>query len=153
MDEVVSTWWFRLSVLALHECPSEGNNQQVLDVPQAVAHSVWLCASIKCVQLGMKILFVKQMDQLTAMKLDCVDQKYCVIDTGNDRRIRFWNTASAILDFTPISTKLQLRLEDVPYSPMVGYRPSHRITCQFREEGYFVCVDAQHSTPDRERTS
>lgn len=153
MNEVVSTWWFRLSVLALYECPSEGNDQQVLDVPQAVARSIRFCASIECMQLGMEFLFVKQMDQLTAMKLDCIDQKYCIVDTGDDGRIRFGKTTSTILKFTPVSKILQLRLKGVSYSPTVGYRPSHRIACRLQEEGYFVCVDVQRSKLDRERTN
>ena len=153
MNEVVSTWWFRLPVLALHECPSEGNDQQVLDVPQAVAHSVRFCASIECMQLGMKFLFVKQMDQLTAMELDCVDQKYRIVDTGDDGRIRFGKTTSAILKITPVSKRLQLRLKGVSYLPMVGYRPNHRIACRLQEEGYFVCVDVLRSELDRERTN
>ena len=84
-------------MFSLYERPSESNNQQVLYIPQAATHSVGLCTPIKCMQLFMELIFVEQMDQLTAMKLHSVDQKYCVIDARNNGRVRFWKTAGTIL--------------------------------------------------------
>jgi hypothetical protein len=85
------------SVFALHECPSERNYQQKLDIPQAIMQLVGFYISVEGMQFGVELLFVKQMYQLAAMELDGVDEKDSVVDTWYDGCICLGQTASAVL--------------------------------------------------------
>ena len=47
-------------------------------------------------QVCHKLVFVKEMDKLGAVKLHSIEQKDCVVDTRYDRRVGVWTATCAI---------------------------------------------------------
>jgi len=47
------------------------------------------------------------MYQLAAMELDSIDQEDGIVDAWDDRRVGFWQTASAVLRFVRRVSKAQ----------------------------------------------
>lgn len=105
MYEEVSPGRLRFPMFALYECPSEGDDQQELNVPQAVLKICGSCIAIEGVQLCVELLFVEQMHQLSTMKFYGVYEKYSVVDAWYNRCVRLRQAASAILRFVCMSAR------------------------------------------------
>jgi len=65
-------------------------------VPQAVFPCISLIIRVKGMQVCHKLVFVKEMDKLGAVKLHSIEQKDGVIDTRYNRRVGVWKAACAI---------------------------------------------------------
>lgn len=81
---------FRILMLSLHESPTESDDEQKLNVPQAVVQLIVVCVRVKRVQLLHEFIFLKQMNELAASKFDGIDQEYGIVHTRHDGGVRFW---------------------------------------------------------------
>lgn len=79
----------------LNEAFAKGQDQKEVDIPQP-CRSIRLGSRVKLVQIAHKVIFIEEMVELSAAKLDDIYQVECVVEGGDGRNLWIMRPAQAV---------------------------------------------------------